>query len=140
MNLAASEASIIDSTQRREEVNHPVREKIPTPATNTAGPFFCCYRIYFNRGQTVVASVSSSCYAVAPDIKRRVVSFIRTTVGPPLISASAPPPHLLAPSGSLVMPAPPPSWVHMPPRAAPSSFHDHTYTTTSHSLFLFCYF
>ncbi|KAL1342998.1 hypothetical protein HN51_029446 [Arachis hypogaea] len=47
------------------------------------------------------------------------VSFVRN----PIISAFAPPPHLLAPPGSMVMPAPPPSWVYMPPRAAPPPFH-----------------
>ncbi|OIV90913.1 hypothetical protein TanjilG_16873 [Lupinus angustifolius] len=47
-------------------------------------------------------------------------AFIRN----PIISAFAPPPHLLAPSpGSVMIPPGTPSWVYMPPRAAPPPFH-----------------
>ncbi|CAL0300303.1 unnamed protein product [Lupinus luteus] len=47
-------------------------------------------------------------------------AFIRN----PIISAFAPPPHLLAPPpGSVMIPAGTPSWVYMPPRAAPPPFH-----------------
>ena len=51
--------------------------------------------------------------------RNAAVSFVRN----PIISAFAPPPHLLAPPGSMVVPAPPPSWVYLPPRAAPPPFH-----------------
>ncbi|KAK7310068.1 hypothetical protein RJT34_07293 [Clitoria ternatea] len=51
--------------------------------------------------------------------RNAAVSFVRN----PIISAFAPPPHLLASSGSVVVPAAPPSWVYMPPRAAPPPFH-----------------
>lgn len=52
--------------------------------------------------------------------RNAAVSFVRN----PIISAFAPPPHLLAPAGTVVVPAPnPPSWVYMPPRAAPPPFH-----------------
>ncbi|XP_054810366.1 zinc finger protein GIS3-like [Prosopis cineraria] len=51
--------------------------------------------------------------------RNAAVSFVRN----PIISAFAPPPHLLAPNGSVVVPAPPASWVYMPPRSAPSPFH-----------------
>ncbi|KAK7343414.1 hypothetical protein VNO77_12132 [Canavalia gladiata] len=51
--------------------------------------------------------------------RNAAVSFVRN----PIISAFAPPPHLLAPPGSMVVPAGPPSWVYVPPRAAPPPFH-----------------
>ncbi|KAK7390881.1 hypothetical protein VNO78_19041 [Psophocarpus tetragonolobus] len=51
--------------------------------------------------------------------RNAAVSFVRN----PIISAFAPPPHLLAPPGSLVVPAAPPSWVYVPQRAAPPPFH-----------------
>ncbi|TKY69338.1 Zinc finger protein 6 [Spatholobus suberectus] len=51
--------------------------------------------------------------------RNAAVSFVRN----PIISAFAPPPHLLATPGQVVMPAAPPSWVYMPPRAAPPPFH-----------------
>ncbi|RDX57599.1 Zinc finger protein GIS3, partial [Mucuna pruriens] len=51
--------------------------------------------------------------------RNAAVSFVRN----PMISAFAPPPHLLAPPGSVVVPAAPPSWVYLPPRAAPPPFH-----------------
>ncbi|OAY31346.1 zinc finger protein GIS3 [Manihot esculenta] len=43
------------------------------------------------------------------------VSFARN----PMISAFAPPPHLLAPAGQIVVPAAAPSWVYLPRPAAP---------------------
>ncbi|XP_052199788.1 zinc finger protein GIS3 [Diospyros lotus] len=47
--------------------------------------------------------------------RNAAVSFMRN----PMVSAFAPPPHLLAPSGPMVVPGPqPPSWVYLP-RAAP---------------------
>jgi len=49
--------------------------------------------------------------------RNAAVSFARN----PMISAFAPPPHLLAPPGSMVVPAAP--WVYVPPRAAPPPFH-----------------
>lgn len=51
--------------------------------------------------------------------RNAAVSFVRS----PIISAFAPPPHLLAPPGSVVVPANSPAWVCMPPRAAPPPFH-----------------
>ena len=51
--------------------------------------------------------------------RNAAVSFVRN----PIISAFAPPPHLLAPPGPVMVPAAPPSWVYMPPRAAPPPFH-----------------
>ncbi|XP_027367765.1 zinc finger protein GIS3-like [Abrus precatorius] len=51
--------------------------------------------------------------------RNAAVSFVRN----PIISAFAPPPHLLAPPGTVVVPAAPPSWVYVPPRAAPPPFH-----------------
>lgn len=51
--------------------------------------------------------------------RNAAVSFVRN----PIISAFAPPPHLLASPGSVVVPAAPPSWVYLPPRAAPPPFH-----------------
>ena len=51
--------------------------------------------------------------------RNAAVSFVRN----PMISAFAPPPHLLAPPGTVVVPAAPPSWVYVPPRAAPPPFH-----------------
>lgn len=51
--------------------------------------------------------------------RNAAVSFVRN----PIISAFAPPPHLLAPNGSVVVPAAQASWVYMPPRSAPSPFH-----------------
>ncbi|KAK7306914.1 hypothetical protein VNO77_39542 [Canavalia gladiata] len=51
--------------------------------------------------------------------RNAAVSFVRN----PIISAFAPPPHLLASPGSVVVPAAAPSWVYMPPRAAPPPFH-----------------
>lgn len=51
--------------------------------------------------------------------RNAAVSFVRN----PMISAFAPPPHLLAPPGSVVMPTTAPSWVYVPPRAAPPPFH-----------------
>ncbi|KAG4907510.1 hypothetical protein AAZX31_20G105600 [Glycine max] len=51
--------------------------------------------------------------------RNAAVSFVRN----PMISAFAPPPHLLAPPGSVMVSAAPPSWVYMPPRAAPPPFH-----------------
>ncbi|KAK7407526.1 hypothetical protein VNO78_09479 [Psophocarpus tetragonolobus] len=51
--------------------------------------------------------------------RNAAVSFVRN----PIISAFAPPPHLLATPGSVVVPAAPPSWVYLPPRTAPPPFH-----------------
>ncbi|OIV93128.1 hypothetical protein TanjilG_20790 [Lupinus angustifolius] len=51
--------------------------------------------------------------------RNAAVSFARN----PIISAFAPPPHLLAPPGSMMVPAGTPSWVYMQPRAAPPPFH-----------------
>nr|KYP75148.1 Zinc finger protein 6 [Cajanus cajan] len=51
--------------------------------------------------------------------RNAAVSFVRN----PMISAFAPPPHLLAPPGTVVVPAAPSSWVYVPPRAAPPPFH-----------------
>ncbi|KAK4260823.1 hypothetical protein QN277_003888 [Acacia crassicarpa] len=51
--------------------------------------------------------------------RNAAVSFVRN----PIISAFATPQHLLAPNGSVVVPAAPASWVYMPPRSAPSPFH-----------------
>ncbi|CAJ1932375.1 unnamed protein product [Sphenostylis stenocarpa] len=51
--------------------------------------------------------------------RNAAVSFVRN----PIISAFAPPPHLLATQGPVMAPAAPPSWVYMPPRAAPPPFH-----------------
>ncbi|KAF7808866.1 zinc finger protein GIS3-like [Senna tora] len=53
--------------------------------------------------------------------RNAAVSFVRN----PIISAFAPPPHLLAPPGPVVVPAAQASWVYVPPqaRAAPSPFH-----------------
>ncbi|XP_027362179.1 zinc finger protein GIS3-like [Abrus precatorius] len=51
--------------------------------------------------------------------RNAAVSFVRN----PIISAFAPPPHLLASPGPVVVPAAAPSWVYMPPRAAPPPFH-----------------
>ncbi|XP_004497070.1 zinc finger protein GIS3 [Cicer arietinum] len=51
--------------------------------------------------------------------RNAAVSFVRN----PIISAFAPPPHLLAPPGSMMVPASPSSWVYVPPRAAPPPFH-----------------
>ncbi|KAK7252283.1 hypothetical protein RIF29_36121 [Crotalaria pallida] len=51
--------------------------------------------------------------------RNAAVSFVRN----PIISAFAPPPHLLAPPGSVMVPAATPSWVYMPPRATPPPFH-----------------
>ena len=51
--------------------------------------------------------------------RNAAVSFVRN----PMISAFAAPQHLLASSGAVVLPAPPPSWVYMPQRAAPAPFH-----------------
>ncbi|XP_061368208.1 zinc finger protein GIS3-like [Gastrolobium bilobum] len=51
--------------------------------------------------------------------RNAAVSFVRN----PIISAFAPPPHLLSPPGQVVVPASAPSWVYMPPRAAPPPFH-----------------
>ncbi|KDP29441.1 hypothetical protein JCGZ_18362 [Jatropha curcas] len=41
----------------------------------------------------------------------------------PMISAFAPPPHLLAPTGPVVVPAAAPSWVYLPRPAAPFVSH-----------------
>ena len=51
--------------------------------------------------------------------RNAAVSFVRN----PMISAFAPPPHLLSTTGPVVVPAPPQSWVYMPQRAAPPPFH-----------------
>ncbi|XP_061346147.1 zinc finger protein GIS3-like [Gastrolobium bilobum] len=51
--------------------------------------------------------------------RNAAVSFVRN----PIISAFSPPPHLLAPPGSMMVPAAAPSWVYLPPRAAPPPFH-----------------
>ncbi|CAI8595669.1 unnamed protein product [Vicia faba] len=51
--------------------------------------------------------------------RNAAVSFVRN----PIISAFAPPPHLLASPGQVMMPTVPPSWVYMPPRTAPPPFH-----------------
>ncbi|KAK7280456.1 hypothetical protein RJT34_25520 [Clitoria ternatea] len=51
--------------------------------------------------------------------RNAAVSFVRN----PIISAFAHPPHLLAPPGSMVVPAGAPSWVYVQPRAAPPPFH-----------------
>ncbi|KAJ1436196.1 Zinc finger C2H2-type [Sesbania bispinosa] len=51
--------------------------------------------------------------------RNAAVSFVRN----PIISAFAPPPHLLAPPGSVMVPGAPSSWVYVPPRAAPPPFH-----------------
>ncbi|XP_058772171.1 zinc finger protein GIS3-like [Vicia villosa] len=51
--------------------------------------------------------------------RNAAVSFVRN----PIISAFAPPPHLLSSSGQVMMPTVPPSWVYMPPRTAPPPFH-----------------
>ncbi|KAF7827796.1 zinc finger protein GIS3-like [Senna tora] len=53
--------------------------------------------------------------------RNAAVSFARN----PIISAFAPPPHLLSPSGAVMVPAvaPPSSWVYVSPRAAPPPFH-----------------
>ncbi|KAI4313902.1 hypothetical protein L6164_026845 [Bauhinia variegata] len=51
--------------------------------------------------------------------RNAAVSFVRN----PIISAFAPPPHLLSPPGPVVVPGPPPSWLYVPPRAAPTPFH-----------------
>ncbi|KAL2326479.1 hypothetical protein Fmac_025537 [Flemingia macrophylla] len=40
-----------------------------------------------------------------------------------MISAFAPPPYLLPPSGYVVVPTTPPSWVYVSPHAAPPPFH-----------------
>ncbi|KAJ7943137.1 zinc finger protein 6-like [Quillaja saponaria] len=50
--------------------------------------------------------------------RNAAVSFVRN----PIISAFAPPPHLLSQPGPMVVP---PSWVYMPPRAAPPPFVSH---------------
>lgn len=49
--------------------------------------------------------------------RNAAVSFVRN----PMISAFAPPQHLLAPPGSMMVQ--PSSWVYMPPRSAPPPFH-----------------
>ncbi|XP_028768264.1 zinc finger protein GIS3-like [Neltuma alba] len=52
--------------------------------------------------------------------RNAAVSFVRN----PIISAFAPPPHLLSPAGHVMVPAgTPSSWVYVPPRAAPQPFH-----------------
>nr|AFK33843.1 unknown [Medicago truncatula] len=51
--------------------------------------------------------------------RNAAVSFVRN----PIISAFAPPHHLLSSPGQVMMPTAPPSWVYMPPRAAPPPFH-----------------
>ncbi|RDX77249.1 Zinc finger protein GIS3, partial [Mucuna pruriens] len=51
--------------------------------------------------------------------RNAAVSFVQN----PIISAFAPPPHLLATPGAVVVPSAPPSWVYMPPRASPPPFH-----------------
>lgn len=51
--------------------------------------------------------------------RNAAVSFVRN----PIISAFAPPPHLLSPSGAMMVPAGTPSWVYMPPRGGPPPFH-----------------
>jgi len=51
--------------------------------------------------------------------RNAAVSFVRN----PIISAFAPPQHLLAPPGSMMVPASPSSWVYVPPRSAPPPFH-----------------
>ncbi|OIW10462.1 hypothetical protein TanjilG_00400 [Lupinus angustifolius] len=51
--------------------------------------------------------------------RNAAVSFVRN----PIISAFSPPPHLLAPAGSMMVPAGTSSWVYMQPRAAPPPFH-----------------
>ncbi|XP_054775745.1 zinc finger protein GIS3-like [Prosopis cineraria] len=52
--------------------------------------------------------------------RNAAVSFVRN----PIISAFAPPPHLLAPAGHvMVPPASQTSWVYVPPRSAPPPFH-----------------
>ncbi|TKY50854.1 Zinc finger protein 6 [Spatholobus suberectus] len=51
--------------------------------------------------------------------RNAAVSFVRN----PMISAFAPTPHLLAPPGSVVVPAAAPSWVYVQPRAGPPPFH-----------------
>lgn len=47
--------------------------------------------------------------------RNAAVSFMRN----PMVSAFAPPPHLLAPAGSVVVPAASPSWVYLPRAAQP---------------------
>lgn len=54
--------------------------------------------------------------------RNAAVSYVRN----PIISAFAPPPHLLSPAGHVIIPAantPSSSWVYLPPRAAPPPFH-----------------
>jgi hypothetical protein len=51
--------------------------------------------------------------------RNAAVSFVRN----PIISAFAPPPHLLAPPGSMMVPSSNSSWVYVPPRSAPPPFH-----------------
>ncbi|KAK2429761.1 zinc finger protein GIS3 [Trifolium repens] len=51
--------------------------------------------------------------------RNAAVSFVRN----PIISAFAPPHHLLTSPGQVMMPTAPPSWVYMPPRSAPPPFH-----------------
>ncbi|CAI8605071.1 unnamed protein product [Vicia faba] len=51
--------------------------------------------------------------------RNAAVSFVRN----PMISAFTPPPHLLAPPGSLMVTPSPSSWVYLPPRSAPPPFH-----------------
>ncbi|GAU32142.1 hypothetical protein TSUD_218930 [Trifolium subterraneum] len=51
--------------------------------------------------------------------RNAAVSFVRN----PIISAFAPPHHLLTSPGQVMMPTAPPSWVYMQPRTAPPPFH-----------------
>ncbi|CAJ2648412.1 unnamed protein product [Trifolium pratense] len=51
--------------------------------------------------------------------RNAAVSFVRN----PIISAFAPPHHLLTSPGQVMMPTVPPSWIYMPPRSAPPPFH-----------------